>query len=141
MGASDFAYTLARRFGLNRAARPALVPFTLGGEDVLFRGVGRIREVVSAPAGSGASFAGNFHHLGLSGHAAGLQLLAASGTVDFFDERADLLERKRQASQTDITALFREHLPERLARVLADRRVCQGRCRALRTRRYARRAS
>src|SRR5205085_2137419 len=38
MGATGFAYELARRFGLKIVEpRPALVPLTLGGEDVLFR--------------------------------------------------------------------------------------------------------
>jgi predicted flavoprotein YhiN len=38
MGASGFAYDLARRFGLKVVQpRPALVPLTLSGEDVLFR--------------------------------------------------------------------------------------------------------
>ncbi|WBY17240.1 NAD(P)/FAD-dependent oxidoreductase [Erythrobacteraceae bacterium WH01K] len=133
MGASDFAYTLARRFGLKIVQpRPALVPFTLGGEDVLFRELSGVSAEVVASAGkgkTGASFreAALLTHRGLSGPA----MLQVSSywqhgepvAVDFFpDERADwLLERKRQASQTDVTALFREHLPERLARVLAER--------------------
>ena len=38
MGATGYAYDLARQFGLKVAEpRPALVPFTLGGDDVLFR--------------------------------------------------------------------------------------------------------
>ena len=38
MGASAFAYDLGRQFGLKIVEpRPALVPLTLGGDDVLFR--------------------------------------------------------------------------------------------------------
>src|SRR3546814_11400775 len=38
MGATGFAYDLARRFGLKVVeTRPALIPLTLGGRDVLFR--------------------------------------------------------------------------------------------------------
>src|SRR3546814_15088949 len=43
MGATGFAYDLARRFGLKVVEpRPALVPLTLGGGDVLFRELSEI---------------------------------------------------------------------------------------------------
>ena len=133
MGASDFAYTLARQFGLKIVEpRPALVPFTLGGEDVLFRELSGVSADVVATAGSG-KVKGSFReaalltHRGLSGPA----ILQASSywkhgeavAIDFFpEESADwLVERKRKASQTDIVAVLREHLSERLARVLAER--------------------
>jgi hypothetical protein len=42
MGATGFAYDLARRFGLSIVQpRPALVPFTLGGDDALFTELSR----------------------------------------------------------------------------------------------------
>src|SRR3546814_9923681 len=48
MGASGFAYDLARHFGLKVVEpRPALVPLTLGGEDVLFRELSRSEEHTS----------------------------------------------------------------------------------------------
>jgi predicted Rossmann fold flavoprotein len=49
MGASDFAYRLARQFGLKVVEpRPALVPLTLGGEDALFRELSGVAAPVSA---------------------------------------------------------------------------------------------
>jgi len=75
MGASDFAYKLARQFGLKVVEpRPALVPLTLGGEDALFRELSGVSAPVVARAGSGkgkAEFAeaALFTHKGLSGPA------------------------------------------------------------------------
>ena len=71
MGASDFAYRLARQFGLKVVEpRPALVPLTLGGEDVLFRDLSGVAADVVAQAGK-ARFAeaALFTHRGLSGPA------------------------------------------------------------------------
>ncbi len=133
MGATGFAYDLARQFGLKVVEpRPALVPFTLGGEDVLFRELSGVSAEVNAVAGSGkqkAAFreAALLTHRGLSGPA----ILQISSywkhgdpiALDFFpDEKPDwLLARKRAAPQTDIVAILKEQLSERLARVLAER--------------------
>ncbi|MCH2486518.1 MAG: NAD(P)/FAD-dependent oxidoreductase, partial [Erythrobacter sp.] len=93
MGATGFAYDLARQFGLKIVEpRPALVPLTLGGEEVLFREISGVSAPVVAKAGT-ASFpeAALFTHRGLSGPA----ILQASSywkpgdnvTVDFLPDR------------------------------------------------------
>ncbi len=71
MGASDFAYGLARQFGLKVVEpRPALVPFTLGGEEVLFRELSGVAAPVVARHGKTAfDEAALFTHRGLSGPA------------------------------------------------------------------------
>src|SRR3546814_10971538 len=69
MGATGFAYDLARQFGLKVVEpRPALVPLTLGGEDVLFRELSGVATPVEARAGK-AAFRGAalFTPRGLSG--------------------------------------------------------------------------
>src|SRR3546814_20705793 len=71
MGATGFAYDLARQFGLKVVEpRPALVPLTLGGEDVLFRELSGVATPVEAHAGKAAfREAALFTHRGLSGPA------------------------------------------------------------------------
>ena len=52
MGATGFAYDLARRFGLKVVEpRPALVPLTLGGEEALFRTLSGVSAEVVARCG------------------------------------------------------------------------------------------
>src|SRR3546814_14411951 len=71
MGATDFAYDLARKFGLKVVEpRPALVPLTLGGDEVLFRELSGVATQVVARTGK-AEFreAALFTHKGLSGPA------------------------------------------------------------------------
>lgn len=129
MGATGFAYDLARRFGLKIVEpRPALVPLTLGGEDVLFRELSGVSAEVVARAGR-ASFreAALFTHRGLSGPA----ILQASSywrpgeeiAVDFLPDRAAgwLLDAKRAAPRGTLRGLLREALPERLATALTER--------------------
>ena len=134
MGATGFAYDLARRFGLKVIEpRPALVPLTLGGEDVMFRELSGVSAEVVASAGpkkkEPAAFreAALFTHRGLSGPA----ILQASSywrpgeqiAIDFLPDRRDgwLLEAKRAAPRQSLRALLREVLPERLATTLAER--------------------
>ena len=71
VGASGFAYDLARQFGLKVVEpRPALVPLTLGGDDVLFRELSGVATPVEARAGKAAfREAALFTHKGLSGPA------------------------------------------------------------------------
>src|SRR3546814_3294 len=71
MGATGFAYDLARQFGLKVVEpRPALVPLTLGGEDVLFRELSGIAAPVEARPGKAAfREAALFPHRGLAGPA------------------------------------------------------------------------
>lgn len=133
MGATGFAYELARRFGLKVVEpRPALVPLTLGGEDVLFRELSGVSAEVVARAGpksAGAAFreAALFTHRGLSGPAI-LQISSywrpgEEVGIDFLpDYGADwLLAAKRAAPRASLRALLRDALPERLATTLAER--------------------
>lgn len=129
MGASDFAYRLARQFGLKVVEpRPALVPLTLGGEDALFRELSGVAAPVLARAGS-AEFAeaALFTHKGLSGPAI-LQVSSywrrgeEVGITFLPDAASDwLVEAKRDRSRTHLRTLLRERLPARLADALADR--------------------
>ncbi|WP_379923545.1 NAD(P)/FAD-dependent oxidoreductase [Erythrobacter sp. R86502] len=133
MGASDFAYGLARQFGLKVVEpRPALVPLTLGGEDALFRELSGVAAPVLARAGSGkntAAFAeaALFTHRGLSGPAI-LQISSywrhgeEVGVTFLPDAATDwLLAAKRDRPRTHMRTLLREALPARLADALADR--------------------
>jgi predicted Rossmann fold flavoprotein len=129
MGATGFAYDLARRFGLKVVEpRPALVPLTLGGEDVLFRELSGVSAEVVASAGKAAfREAALFTHRGLSGPA----ILQASSywspgepvRVNFLPDRTPgwLIEAKRANPRTTLRALLRDALPERLADTLAER--------------------
>ena len=57
MGATGFAYDLARQFGLKVVEpRPALVPLTLSGEDALFRDAVRRRRPKSSRAAARPAF-------------------------------------------------------------------------------------
>ena len=133
MGASDFAYGLARQFGLKVVEpRPALVPLTLGGEDALFRELSGVAAPVVARAGSGkakAEFteAALFTHKGLSGPAI-LQVSSywrhgeEVGITFLPDAATDwLLTAKRDRPRSHLRTLLREALPARLADALADR--------------------
>ncbi len=129
MGASDFAYKLARQFGLKVVEpRPALVPLTLGGEDALFRELSGVAAPVLARAGkSEFAEAALFTHKGLSGPAI-LQVSSywrhgePVGITFLPDAASDwLLEAKRDRPRTHLRTLLRERLPARLADALADR--------------------
>ncbi len=128
MGASTFAYDLARQFGLKVVEpRPALVPLTLGGDDVLFRELSGVSADVVARCGK-AQFreAALFTHRGLSGPAI-LQVSSywrrgdAVG-IDFLPDQAAgwLLAAKRARPQTALRKLLGESLPDRLAARLCE---------------------
>jgi len=129
MGATGFAYDLARRFGLKVVEpRPALVPLTLGGQDVLFRELSGVSTEVVAAAGK-ARFreAALFTHRGLSGPAI-LQVSSywrhgEAVRIDFLpDFEPDcLVSAKRDFPRSHVRTLLREVLPSRLADALADR--------------------
>jgi predicted Rossmann fold flavoprotein len=129
MGASDFAYRLARQFGLKVVEpRPALVPLTLGGEDALFRELAGVAAPVRARAGT-AEFAeaALFTHKGLSGPAI-LQVSSywrrgdPVGITFLPDAASDwLIAAKRDRPRASLRAVLRENLPARLADALADR--------------------
>jgi predicted Rossmann fold flavoprotein len=129
MGATGFAYDLARQFGLKVVEpRPALVPLTLGGEDVLFHELSGVSAEVVARAG-GAAFreAALFTHRGLSGPA----ILQISSywrhgqriEIDFLPDREPgwLLAEKKARPRIGLRRLLGETLPDRLAVALADR--------------------
>jgi predicted Rossmann fold flavoprotein len=129
MGATGFAYDLARQFGLKIVEpRPALVPFTLGGEDVLFRELSGVAcEVVTRTGKTAFREAALFTHKGLSGPAM-LQISSywrhgESISVDFAPDRPSgwLLEAKSAAPRQQINQVLATVLPTRLADVLADR--------------------
>ena len=129
MGATGFAYQLARRFGLGIVEpRPALVPLTLGGEDVLFRDLSGVSAEVVARAGRTAfREAALFTHRGLSGPAI-LQISSwwrhgEELGIDFLpDAAADwAIVAKRARPRTHFHTLLGELLPGRLAEALAKK--------------------
>ena len=127
LGATGFAYDLARQFGLKLVEpRPALVPLTLGGDETLFRELSGVSTEVTASAGK-AKFreAALFTHRGLSGPA----ILQASSywrrgeavTIDFLPERMSgwLREAKRRSPRTTLRRAL--GLPDRLSETLSER--------------------
>jgi predicted Rossmann fold flavoprotein len=129
IGATGFAYDLARQFGLKVVEpRPALVPLTLGGDDVLFRELSGVATEVVACAGKAAfREAALFTHRGLSGPS----MLQVSSywrhgepvTVDFLPDapRNWLRAAKRVMPRGSIKAALGTTLPARLAETLSDR--------------------
>jgi predicted Rossmann fold flavoprotein len=128
MGATGIAYDIARRFGLGVVTpRPALVPLTLGADEILFRElsgvacpvVARVRDVEFEEAAL-------FTHKGLSGpailqvssywrpgDAVSLRLLSDAG--------AALKAAKRRMPRAHLKAALAERLPNRLADAMAAR--------------------
>ena len=128
MGASDFAYRLVRQFGLKIVEpRPALVPLTLGGEEVLFRELSGVAADVEAAAGK-TRFreAALFTHRGLSGPAI-LQISSywKAGdplAINFLPDREPgwLIDAKRATPALHLRTIIREALPDRLADELCE---------------------
>ena len=134
MGATGFAYDLARRFGLKVVEpRPALVPLTLGGDELLFRSLSGVAADVVARAGKAAfREAALFTHLGLSGPAI-LQISTywrrgEPVAIDFLPDRAPgwLKQLKRDAPRTTLSRTLSAALPERLAAALGERLALSG---------------
>ena len=127
LGATSYAYDLARRFGLKVVQpRPALVPLTLAGEDVLFRELSGVAAEVVAKCGKAAfREAALFTHRGLSGPA----ILQVSSywqrgedvRIDFLPDapRGWLLDAKRAQPRASLRRVL--PLPERLSTTLAER--------------------
>lgn len=143
MGATGFAYDLARQFGLKVVEpRPALVPLTLGGDDVLFRELSGVATPVEARAGKAAfREAALFTHKGLSGPAI-LQISSywrhgEPVTIDFLPDAAPgwLIEAKRARPRATLASALA--LPDRLAQTLADRLALSGELGALTDRKLA----
>ncbi|MEM1197224.1 MAG: NAD(P)/FAD-dependent oxidoreductase [Pseudomonadota bacterium] len=129
MGASGFAYDLADQFGLEVVEpRPALVPLTLGGKDVLFRELSGVSAPVRAAAGKTAfEAAALFTHKGLSGPAI-LQISSywrpgEDVAITFLPaaETDWLIAAKRDRPRASVKSTLRDHLPDRLADALADK--------------------
>jgi len=134
MGATGFAYDLARRFGLKIVEpRPALVPLTLGGEAVLFRELSGVAADVVARCGKAAfREAALFTHRGLSGPAI-LQVSSywRNGDpigVDFLPDAAPgwLRRAKRATPRGTLRRALGAALPDRLAETLAERLALPG---------------
>ncbi|MCU6454406.1 NAD(P)/FAD-dependent oxidoreductase [Sphingomonas sp. A2-49] len=134
LGASGFAYDIARRFGLKVVEpRPALVPLTLGGDEALFRTLSGVAAEVVASAGK-ARFreAALFTHRGLSGPA----ILQVSSywrarepiAIDFLPDATPdwLVAAKRASPRTTARRALAATLPDRLAEALADRLALTG---------------
>jgi predicted Rossmann fold flavoprotein len=129
MGATGFAYDLARRFRLKVVEpRPALVPLTLGADEALFHALAGVSAEVMATSGK-ARFreAALFTHRGLSGPAI-LQVSSywRNGEVigiDFLPDRVPgwLREAKRTTPRTTLAKMLGQGLSDRLAVALADR--------------------
>jgi predicted Rossmann fold flavoprotein len=128
LGATSFAYDVARSFGLKIVEpRPALVPLTLSGEQALFKTLSGVSAEVVARAGSG-SFreAALFTHRGLSGPA----ILQISSywrhgdpvTIDFLPDFSSgwLRQAKRDDPRITLRRLLGRTLPDRLAETLSE---------------------
>ena len=129
LGATGFAYELARRFGLKVVEpRPALVPLTLGGDELLFRTLAGVAAEVVARAGKAAfREAALFTHRGLSGPAI-LQVSSywrngAQIEIDFLPDHGPgwLGQAKRASPRATLSKLLARHLPGRLADTLGER--------------------
>lgn len=135
MGATGFAYDLARSWGLKIVEpRPALVPLTLAGDDLLFRSLSGVAAPVLASAVRGPAFreAALFTHRGLSGPAI-LQVSSywRSGetlSIDFIPDAPPnwLADAKRSDPRKPIRRLIEQVLPARLAETLSDRLALDG---------------
>jgi len=129
LGATGFAYDVARRFGLKVIEpRPALVPLTLGGDDVLFRTLSGVAAPIEVKCGK-AVFreAALFTHRGLSGPA----ILQISSywrhgepiAIDFLPDAPSrwLRDAKRNSPRGSLRRALAARLPDRLAETLSDR--------------------
>jgi hypothetical protein len=128
LGATDFGYRLARRFGLKIVPpRPALVPLTLSERDLAhFRPLSGV-SIEAVVRGPNAEFAENFlvTHRGLSGPAV-LQISSywspgRTLSIDLLPgaDAARLLEAAR-AGGVGLPAALSAHLPRRFAQVWCE---------------------
>ncbi|KTR83182.1 membrane protein [Novosphingobium barchaimii] len=134
MGATGFAYDLARQFGLKVVQpRPALVPLKLPPEEALFRELSGVSTPVIARCGKGRfPEAALFTHRGLSGPA----ILQVSSYwhrgedvgIDFVPDRESgwLLAAKRARPRVALRRVLEDALPGRLAEALSQRLAVKG---------------
>ncbi|MFV0644189.1 MAG: NAD(P)/FAD-dependent oxidoreductase [Sphingomonadaceae bacterium] len=128
MGATAFAYDLARQFRLKVVEpRPALVPLTLAGDEVLFRELSGVSTEIVARCGK-ASFreAALFTHRGLSGPA----ILQVSSywnhgdpvIVDFLPDAIAgwLIDACQDYPRRTVHGVLKQLLPDRLAKALSE---------------------
>lgn len=129
MGASGFAYELGRKFGLKIIEpRPALVPFTLGGEQRLFSTLsGVAAEVIASCGKTKFREAALFTHKGLSGPSI-LQISSywRHGDPIFINFLPDLpgdwlVAAKHENPSEKLPSMIRSQLPKRLADTLLER--------------------
>ena len=134
MGATGFAYDLARKFGLAVVApRPALVPLTLGKDETLFQSLSGVSADVMTRCGNVAfREAALFTHKGLSGPAI-LQISSywTPGEeigIDFLPQlgSAWLVGAKRSYPRSALRSVLAHALPARLAEALAERSGLKG---------------
>lgn len=129
LGATGFAYDVARRFGLAVShPRPALVPFTLGPDEALFRSLSGVSADVEV-LWEKVRFreAALFTHRGLSGPAM-LQISSywqhrTPIIVNFLpDQEPDwLVARKQSQPRLSLKRALSLELPARLAEALVER--------------------
>lgn len=127
MGATGLAYDLGRQFGLKIVEpRPALVPLTLGGDELLFRDLSGVAAMTQVRCGKTRfQEASLFTHRGLSGPAI-LQISSywRHGQpigIDFLpgeDAAALLIAAKQARPRAMPTTILGEVLPHRLATAL-----------------------
>jgi predicted Rossmann fold flavoprotein len=129
LGATGFAYELARQFGVKVVQpRPALVPLTLGAEELLFRELSGVSAEVRTRSGKVAfREAALFTHRGLSGPAI-LQISSywqhgEQIGINFLPDRPSgwLLAAKAAHPAGTLRRQLRDSLPERLADRLDER--------------------
>ena len=134
LGATSFAYDVARRFGHKIVEpRPALVPLTLPQDQALFKSLSGVSANVVASAGK-ARFreAALFTHRGLSGPA----ILQVSSywrngekvAIDFLPDYPTgwLRQAKRNEPRTTLCRILGRYLPDRLAETLGDQLALMG---------------
>ena len=133
MGATGFAHDIARKFGLKMMqTRPALVPFTVGPEDLAFMQplAGVSLDTVAARDKRRFREAMLFTHRGLSGPVI-LQISSywqpgetvALDLVPDLDLAAHLIERKKTRPKAELKTILTEILPSRLAQKLVEDRM------------------
>jgi hypothetical protein len=129
MGATAFAYEIARKFGLAVVQpRPALVPLTLDGDEALFKSLSGVSADVVARCGDVAfREAALFTHKGLSGPSI-LQISSywkhgEEIGIDFLPAPAAirLVDAKRSHPRSALRTVLANALPARLAEVLDER--------------------
>lgn len=130
MGATDFAYRMARRFGLRIVAcRPALVPLVLSDDErARYCDLAGVSAEVIAAAADGVSFREKMliTHQGLSGPAV-LQVSSYWRTGEAVsltmapdhDLASELAARKKSGERSELKTVLGEHMPKRLAERLA----------------------